>query len=610
MKLLNAMILAGFLALGLGGAREAEAQAAPVFTQAELDQMLAPVALYPDTVLSHVLIAATYPLEIVQAARFSRDNPHLKGEEAVAAVEHMNWDPSVKALVAFPELLDRMDRDIDWTQRLGDAFLVQEDEVVDTIQYLRDQAYAEGNLRSDEHVKVVRETRYIYIEPARPNYIYLPYYDPRYIYGSWRWADYPPYYWHRPAGFSLSIGFHWGYGYRIAPSFYFSAFHWPYRQVVIVNHHHHHHYYNRHRDYYHSGRVLAQYENTSRWQHNPQHRRGVSYHRAVDETRFTRTVTDDPAARFTSRDHVVRDAQTPDGARTPGRPTPFRAPGQSAATAGTDQGAAPVSKRSVPNTGADAGQRSAMTVRERLGSKPKDKIALDRSRNPVAPSSPSEQPTRPAVGRSKQAVERPRPTSRSPEPAVGRSTTPSPRSTRPVTQPERPAVTRSKQAVERPRPSLERGPSSSASRRPDLGRSSSRPAVEPQRPAVTRSKPSVERSRPTVQPRSAPVPTRRVEAPSSRSKPSFERSRPAVQPRSAPTSRSAPVTRPAPMPRSQPAPRSQPVQRAPRPAPAPRTMSRGPSGSPSMGLPRSAPPQASRPSGKGPAPKERGKRHK
>src|SRR5690606_12981568 len=98
----------------------------PTFNRAELDQMLAPIALYPDTVLSHVLIAATYPLEVVQADRWTRANTRYTGQSAVNAVEDQDWDPSVKALVAFPEILRRMSDDLDWTQRLGDAFLVDE----------------------------------------------------------------------------------------------------------------------------------------------------------------------------------------------------------------------------------------------------------------------------------------------------------------------------------------------------------------------------------------------------------------------------------------------------------------------------------------------------
>ncbi len=287
MKHLKRLLSMTIIAFGLGFWQAASAQDDVAFTQGELDQMLAPIALYPDTVLSHVLIAATYPLEIVEAARWSRTYPDLRGEEAVAQVEHRDWDASVKALVAFPELLQRMDRDLSWTRDLGDAFLAQEGDVVDTVQYLRNQAYDEGNLVTDEHVRVVRETQYIYIEPVQPRTVYVPYYDPRVVYGSWRWAAYPPVYWPRPVGFSLGINFYWGSGFVISPSFYFSAFHWPYRQVVVVNHHHHHGgYFQRPHRAFHAPPRHAQGHGPSRWRHDRHHRRGVNYRHAVEPARF------------------------------------------------------------------------------------------------------------------------------------------------------------------------------------------------------------------------------------------------------------------------------------------------------------------------------------
>ena len=292
MRILKSVFIVLALVVGPGISATAQGQAEP-FTQAELDQMLAPIALYPDTVLSHVLIAATYPLEIVQAARWSRQNPSLRGEKAVGAVERLDWDPSVKALVAFPELLKRLDEDLQWTQRLGDAFLMQEDQVVDAIQHLRSEAYAHGHLRSNEHVRVVRETRYIYIEPARSRTIYVPYYDPRVVYVGWRWASHPPIYWHHPPGYRSRTVFYWGPAYHVAPTFYFSSFHWSRRQVVSVHHHHHYHG-PRHRHarqtpaerWFGSAAELARHESARHWQHNPRHRRGVSYRPGVNESRF------------------------------------------------------------------------------------------------------------------------------------------------------------------------------------------------------------------------------------------------------------------------------------------------------------------------------------
>ena len=291
MKALGTLILQGFLAIAVAVSSNVTAAQPSGFSQPELDQILAPVALYPDTVLSHVLIAATYPLEVVQAARWSRSNPGFSGQDAVSAVENRDWDPSVKALAAFPELLARMDQDIDWTQRLGDAFIVQEEQVIATIQNLRAQAYAQGNLHTNEQVRVVRETEYIYIEPAQSHRVYVPYYDPRVVYGPRYWSDYPPVYWPYPPGYSYSLGFYWGIGYAVAPAFYFSAFHWPHRQVVVVDHHdrygHDGHRYPR-RDFR-SSRDVASYDGARRWQHNPRHRRGVSHSGDVDNGRFVRS---------------------------------------------------------------------------------------------------------------------------------------------------------------------------------------------------------------------------------------------------------------------------------------------------------------------------------
>ena len=281
MQALKILILSVLMATGLAIAPATAKAGEPAFSQAELDQMLAPIALYPDTVLSHVLIASTYPLEVIQAARWTRANPDLSGEQAVAAVEHMDWDPSVMALVAFPELLARMDEDIEWTQRLGDAFLVQEEQVVDTVQRLRDRAYAQGHLKTNEHVRVIRETEYIYIEPRQTRVVYVPYYNPRVVYGPWWWSAYPPVYWHYPH-YTSGVTFYWGRAYRVSPRFYFSSFYWPSRQVVVINHHHYYHS-SRH---FTSGRQVAHYKDSRHWQHNPHHRRGVAYHRNVSERRF------------------------------------------------------------------------------------------------------------------------------------------------------------------------------------------------------------------------------------------------------------------------------------------------------------------------------------
>src|SRR5688572_20476157 len=132
MTRLLAVLLAASVSFG-----QTFAQDRVPFRQEELDQMLAPIALYPDSLLSQVLMASTYPLEVVQASRWSRANPRLKGQDAVRAVEGMDWDPSVKSLVAFPQVLTAMDQKLEWTERLGEAFLAQQSDVMDTVQNLR-----------------------------------------------------------------------------------------------------------------------------------------------------------------------------------------------------------------------------------------------------------------------------------------------------------------------------------------------------------------------------------------------------------------------------------------------------------------------------------------
>ncbi len=241
------------------------------FSQAQLDAMLAPIALYPDTVLSHVLIAATYPLEVVEADRWARNNTRLKGDDAVAAADNEDWDPSVKALVAFPDILQRMSDDLDWTQRLGDAFLADEERVMDSIQKLRNRAYESGTLDKVEHVRVVREEKVIVIEPSVERVVYVPAYDTRVVYGNWWWPDYPPVYWHYPSSYVFVSGFYWGPRVYIGPRFYFSACHWRDRRVVVIDRHHHH-------PHFYDSRSVVRYQGARHWNHNPTHRRGVAYY--------------------------------------------------------------------------------------------------------------------------------------------------------------------------------------------------------------------------------------------------------------------------------------------------------------------------------------------
>jgi len=245
--------------------------APPPFTAEELDSMLAPIALYPDSLLSQVLMASTYPLEVVQAARWSKSNPKLNGDEAVKKVANESWDVSVMSLVAFPNVLEMMNEKLDWTQKVGDAFLGQQGEVMDSIQRLRKLAQNSGNLQSNEQQVVRSEAQAIVIEPAQPQTIYVPAYNPTVVYGVWPYPAYPPYYYPGVAawypGTALVRGFAWGVGFAAAGAM-FGGWNWNNHDVnVNVNRAT-----NINRNY-NSNNVGA----GNKWQHNAQHRGNVGY---------------------------------------------------------------------------------------------------------------------------------------------------------------------------------------------------------------------------------------------------------------------------------------------------------------------------------------------
>ena len=242
--------------------------------QAELDQILAPIALYPDTLLSHILVAATYPLEIVQAARWRKANQDLDEEQALNAVEDKDWDPSVKALVPFHDLLQKFSDDLDWLQALGDAFLSNEAQVLASVQNLRQKAYANGNLKNNEYLEVAQEDEQITIQTVHKEVIYVPYYDTRVVYGNWWWDAYPPYYWHSPNHYVWHSGFYWSPRYYIRPAFYYGGFRWHDRYVFVDYRYRTHAHRRWSNDTY---RQVVRNREYSRWQHDQKHRRGVHY---------------------------------------------------------------------------------------------------------------------------------------------------------------------------------------------------------------------------------------------------------------------------------------------------------------------------------------------
>jgi len=236
-RLLIALLVLVFGAAAVNAQDSAQGSRPPAFTQQELDQILAPIALYPDALLSQIMMAATYPREVTEAAEWSRQNRDLNGDRAVRAVERYDWDPSVKSLCAFPQILDMMDEKLNWTEDLGDAFLDQQAQVMDTVQYLRRQAYAAGNLRSSDQFRVdVRDASFV-IDFVNPEIAYLPYYNPVVVYGTWWWPTHQPVYWAPWPGYSTRVGFRgyaWGPPVRVSRGFFYSAPDWRQRRVNIV----------------------------------------------------------------------------------------------------------------------------------------------------------------------------------------------------------------------------------------------------------------------------------------------------------------------------------------------------------------------------------------
>ena len=273
-------------------------QAAPQFAPEQLDQMLAPIALYPDPLVGQILMAATYPLEVVQADRWLQDpnNASLKGDQLTAALEQQTWDPSVKSLVPFPQILRMMDGNLDWTERLGDAFLANQAAVMDSVQRLRQRAEAAGKLQSTPQEEVTTEGQAIMIEPASPEIIYVPVYDPSVVYGVWPYPTFPPYYF--PGFFNGVIiggfGFGWwGVG-IVAPLWGWNHWDW-----------------NRHRIDIDRDRFAALNHQKppigNAWEHDPYHRHGVPYGDPGVRNRFAAS-TGAPDARRTFRGYPTQAA--------------------------------------------------------------------------------------------------------------------------------------------------------------------------------------------------------------------------------------------------------------------------------------------------------------
>ena len=253
-------------------------QATPLITPAQIDQLIAPIALYPDPILSQILMAASYPVEVVEADRWRQDpaNAGLQGDELVARLNAQTWDPSVKSLVPFPQILTMMDGNLVWTERLGEAFIAQPAEVMDEVQRLRREASADGRLSSNAREVVNQADGDIAIQPADPSAVNVPEYDPDTVYGTWPYPEYPPYYF--PDYFSdCAIG-EFGYCWTVWPIVLplWGWDHWDWRgHRINVDH-----------DRF---ARLDQGQNPLAgdvWRHDPSHRRGAPYQAPAAGARF------------------------------------------------------------------------------------------------------------------------------------------------------------------------------------------------------------------------------------------------------------------------------------------------------------------------------------
>jgi hypothetical protein len=277
---------------------QSQTQNDQTISQAQIQQLVAPIALYPDSLLTQVLMASTYPLEVVEAARWSRDNPAVKGPALETAMQAQSWDPSIKALTSVPQTLQMMNDKLDWTQQLGDAFLAQQQSVLDAVQTLRAEAQAAGNLQSTPQQVVTTAPppagqidtgvqQPIVIEPVNPDVYYVPVYNPAVVYGAWDYPAYQPFYW-SPPGFVASNVVSFAAGVAVGAAIWGNCDWWHHSVIINVN---------RYNVFNHTDINIT----NNVWVHNPAHRGNVPYRNAMVAERFGRG--NEAAARNAFRDN-------------------------------------------------------------------------------------------------------------------------------------------------------------------------------------------------------------------------------------------------------------------------------------------------------------------
>jgi hypothetical protein len=411
---LSRLIMAALLCLLPLGALAQTPAAAPsqaLLKPAELDQLVAPIALYPDPLLSEVLIASTYPLEVVQADRWAKSNSSLKGEALTAALAKQGWDDSVKALAQVPNVLTMMADQLDWTQKLGDAVLAQQSELMDAIQRLRGRAQANGKLQSTKELTVTVKSaapaqggggqaqegqapaQYIVIEPTSPTEMYVPYYDPAVVYGAWPYPDYSPYYFPPPPGYyaggAIAAGIAFGSAVAIGHAIWGNC-DWGRRNINVAN-----------RNVNINNLDRSNINNFNKWEHNADHRHGVKYNNADVRQKFAKNdIQAGKGARqdFRGKDgQKVIDSARPGAGDRPGGGDRDRSGAGDRPGAGASKGGERPTARSADRPG--GGQKAAQKPAQKPAAKPSpspadrpgggQKAAQKPAQKPAAKPSPS-----------------------------------------------------------------------------------------------------------------------------------------------------------------------------------------------------------------------------
>jgi hypothetical protein len=308
-----ALVLApGDMSLLAQAAPQAADEAAARIPAEQLDSLVAPIALYPDPMLTQTLVASTYPLEIIQLQQWLGKNKNLKDQALVDAVKKQNWDPSIQAMAALPDVVKQMAENIQWTTDLGNAFLAQQGDVMDAVQRMRKKAKDAGNLKSTEQqkieTKVVENKQVIIVEQASPQVIYVPTYNPTVVYGAPVYP-YPPIAYPPPsyyaAGMAISFGVGMAMGAAWGGGWGWNAG-WGHNDVDInVNNN-----FNRNTNISNSGNRAAARGGNTTWQHNPQHRGGAPYSNRATANKYGGSARGDSMA---SRQDRARQNQAQGG---------------------------------------------------------------------------------------------------------------------------------------------------------------------------------------------------------------------------------------------------------------------------------------------------------